>query len=196
MTTASAQFQKKLILLCAALMLFMFAVDLMLPLGVAAGVPYIAVILLTLWSQQRMMIYLAGILCSLLTVLGFFYSPPGGEMWKVIVNRSLALYAIWVTAILVDLWKKEEEIREKALAERERAINELKVLRGYLPICASCKKIRDDEGSWQQIESYIRDNSEAEFSHGICPECSKKLYPEFEYPKKEKPNTPLTAEST
>lgn len=59
----------------------------------------------------------------------------------------------------------------------------MKYLVGILPICASCKKIRDDEGHWHQIESYIRDRSEAEFSHGICPECSKKLYPEFQKDK-------------
>lgn len=45
-------------------------------------------------------------------------------------------------------------------------------------ICASCKKIRDDKGYWEQVEVYIRDHSEAEFSHGLCPECMKKLYPD------------------
>lgn len=63
--------------------------------------------------------------------------------------------------------------------ELEQALNKVKTLSGFLPICASCKKIRDDKGYWQQIESYIRDHSEAEFSHGICPECAKKLYPEY-----------------
>jgi len=48
-----------------------------------------------------------------------------------------------------------------------------------LPICASCKKIRDDQGYWQQVESYIIQHSEAQFSHSICPECARKLYPEF-----------------
>jgi hypothetical protein len=56
---------------------------------------------------------------------------------------------------------------------------EIKVLRGFLPICASCKKIRDDKGYWNQIESYIRDHSEAQFSHSICPDCVKKLYPDL-----------------
>ena len=55
----------------------------------------------------------------------------------------------------------------------------LRYLAGLLPICASCKKIRDDKGYWSQIESYIQNHSEAEFSHSICPECAKKLYPEF-----------------
>ncbi len=69
------------------------------------------------------------------------------------------------------------EARRLILREKE---TEIKRLRGMLPICASCKKIRDDKGYWNQIESYIRDHSEVEFSHGICPECLKKLYPEYE----------------
>ena len=56
---------------------------------------------------------------------------------------------------------------------------EIKEIRGILPICSACKKIRNDEGGWEQIENYIRDRSEAEFSHGICPDCAKKLYPDF-----------------
>ena len=59
------------------------------------------------------------------------------------------------------------------------ALSEVKDLSGLLPICSSCKKIRDDEGYWNQIESYIKEHSEAGFTHGICPECMKKLYPEF-----------------
>lgn len=71
---------------------------------------------------------------------------------------------------------KELQIRKEEL---EKALAEIKTLRGILPICAHCKKIRDDKGYWNQIESYIRDHSEAEFSHGICPKCMKKLYPDF-----------------
>ncbi len=60
-------------------------------------------------------------------------------------------------------------------------VNENKTLKGFLPICASCKKIRDDQGFWNQIESYIRAHSEAEFSHSICPDCAKELYPDFDF---------------
>ncbi|MGP8323530.1 MAG: hypothetical protein ACT6FG_06010, partial [Methanosarcinaceae archaeon] len=59
------------------------------------------------------------------------------------------------------------------------AFDKVRVLSGILPICASCKKIRDDKGCWNQIEVYIGNHSRAEFSHSICPECEKKLYPEF-----------------
>jgi PAS domain S-box-containing protein len=56
---------------------------------------------------------------------------------------------------------------------------ELNTLRGIIPICYACKKVRDDKGYWQQVEAYVRDRSEAEFSHSICPECVEKLYPGF-----------------
>lgn len=64
-------------------------------------------------------------------------------------------------------------------AELQDALARVKTLSGLLPICASCKKIRDDEGYWHQVEVYIRDHSEAIFSHGICPDCAKELYPGY-----------------
>jgi len=75
--------------------------------------------------------------------------------------------------------KRVEAEREKLIRELQDALAQIKKLSGLLPICASCKKIRDDQGYWNQIEAYIRDHSEAKFSHGICPECMKKLYPDL-----------------
>jgi len=75
--------------------------------------------------------------------------------------------------------KRQEKEREKLIQELQEALSEVRKLSGMLPICASCKKIRDDKGYWQQVEAYITQHSEAEFSHGICPDCAKKLYPEF-----------------
>jgi hypothetical protein len=75
--------------------------------------------------------------------------------------------------------RRGAEEREELIGELQEALAQVKVLRGILPICANCKKIRDDQGYWKQVESYIRDHSEADFSHSICPECAKKLYPEF-----------------
>ena len=60
----------------------------------------------------------------------------------------------------------------------QKAFDEIKTLRGIIPICSHCKQIRDDEGLWNQMEEYIHAHSEAEFSHGICPNCMKKHYPE------------------
>jgi PAS domain S-box-containing protein len=73
--------------------------------------------------------------------------------------------------------KRAEEEREKLIRELQEALAKVKTLSGLLPICASCKKIRDDKGYWNQVEEYIGDRSEAEFSHSICPDCMKKLYP-------------------
>lgn len=73
--------------------------------------------------------------------------------------------------------KKAQEEREKLIRELREALASVKILSGLLPICSCCKKIRNDEGYWEQIESYIRDRSDADFTHGICPECRKKLYP-------------------
>jgi hypothetical protein len=70
-----------------------------------------------------------------------------------------------------------EEMVDQRTRELQLAVANVKMLTGMLPICASCKNIRDDEGYWHQVEVYIRSHSEVEFSHGICPECTTKLYP-------------------
>jgi HAMP domain-containing protein len=72
-----------------------------------------------------------------------------------------------------------EQERERLITELQEALKKVKTLRGLLPICASCKKIRDDKGYWNQLEAFIRDRSDAEFSHAICPDCACKLYPDF-----------------
>ena len=75
--------------------------------------------------------------------------------------------------------EQAEKERENLIAELQDAVRKIKTLSGLLPICSNCKKIRDDKGYWKQIESYIRDHSEAEFTHSMCPICAKKLYPEL-----------------
>ena len=74
--------------------------------------------------------------------------------------------------------KRAEDAKEDLIEELQNALEEVNLLSGFLPICASCKKIRDDKGYWNQIESYLRKHSELEFSHGICPDCAKELYPD------------------
>ncbi len=71
---------------------------------------------------------------------------------------------------------RERELR-RSNEELQQALREVKVLKGLVPICASCKKIRNDQGFWQQLEEYLQQHSEAEFSHGLCTPCIKKLYP-------------------
>jgi PAS domain S-box-containing protein len=75
--------------------------------------------------------------------------------------------------------KRQENEKVKLIEELTDALARVKTLSGLLPICASCKRIRDDKGYWQQVEAYIKDRSDAEFTHGICPECAARLYPEY-----------------
>jgi len=104
--------------------------------------------------------------------------------------RSASVVAIEDTSVLTLEWDLPKEIEQspamavellRILSQRIRANEKFikSTLGSFLPICANCKKIREDDGSWTPIEEYIRDHSETEFSHGICPECAKKLYPEF-----------------
>lgn len=75
--------------------------------------------------------------------------------------------------------KFQRDLLLSRAVEMEAAMAKIKILSGIIPICSSCKKIRDDAGYWQQVEEYISKHSEAEFSHGICNDCIKKLYPDF-----------------
>lgn len=93
----------------------------------------------------------------------------------------VALAVLFLFGVRVRTWqlvRREREL-ERAVADAQSSV---KTLRGLIPICASCKNIRDDRGSWNQLEAYVREHSEAQFSHGICPACAQKLYPQFTLP--------------
>jgi sigma-B regulation protein RsbU (phosphoserine phosphatase) len=95
--------------------------------------------------------------------------------------NSVELLARVSSALLLkqemDRRKNREFELRRSNEELQKALKEVKVLRGLIPICASCKKIRNDGGFWQQLEEYLGEHSEAEFSHGLCQPCIKKLYP-------------------
>jgi len=108
-----------------------------------------------------------------------------------IVNVAIGLGILWLIGI-GGLWfgmdyiknrirekEKVEQDRDRYVDELQQALKEVNQLSGLLPICSHCKKIRDDKGYWSQIEKYITEHSEAEFSHSICQECAKKYYPDF-----------------
>jgi PAS domain S-box-containing protein len=77
----------------------------------------------------------------------------------------------------VSAQKRADEERDQLIAKLQESLAKVKVLGGLLPICSSCKRIRDDKGYWNQLEAYVRDHSDADFTHGICPECTEELYP-------------------
>jgi len=98
-----------------------FGIDLLLPLGVAGGVPYVAVILFGWWLERPGSVISLALLCSILTALGYFLSPEGGVPWIVMLNRTLALFAIWVTAVLV-IRAKSSETRIRAARDEAEAL--------------------------------------------------------------------------
>lgn len=95
---------------------------------------------------------------------------------------AITLGTIFFVCVTAPLLRK----LSKTIESLQVALKKVKLLSGFLPICSSCKKIRDDKGYWNQIELYIRDHSEAEFSHSICPECAEKLFPRPKLNNKEK----------
>ena len=103
----------------------------------------------------------------------YLTKPPKPEEIQRAVTISMARHADLMAhhELCLELKRKNSEL-EKALAE-------VKTLRGLIPICATCKKIRTDKGYWQRIEEYVEERSDAEFSHSICPECMREQFPEY-----------------
>lgn len=104
----------------------------------------------------------------------YLTKPPDPLEIERAITISIARHADMMT--LKALYEKLSE----QTRELEKALSEIKTLKGLLPICSACKKVRDDQGYWEQIEVYVEARSEAEFSHSICPECAEKLYPGVE----------------
>lgn len=109
-----------------------------------------------------------------------FRRKDGSQFTGLVSARIITLngvtHAISIARDITDRKLAEEE-REKFVFELREALAQVKTLSGLLPVCSSCKRIKNDRGQWEQMEVYIRDRSEAQFSHGICPDCAKKLYP-------------------
>ena len=122
-----------------------------------------------------------GIIISLL-LFGMVLSLTKSRSQAIAMANSALELEKSNTGLMKEIMEREraEEEREKVVAELQKALSDVKTLRGFLPICSYCNKIRDDENHWNQIESYIRDRSEAEFSHSICPECAQKYFPDMD----------------
>ena len=109
-------------------------------------------------------------------------TPDGARYWqsyKFLLHDDLGQKQVGGMSFDITERKAAEQERERLVNELREALTQVKTLSGFLPICASCKNIRDDTGYWQQIESYLSEHSDVEFTHGICPDCVAKLYPEF-----------------
>ena len=136
--------------------------------GNAVGVLYVAPLLLGGLGTARPKPRIVAIasIGSALTVVGFALSSGAAVSGVAVVNRLLTLLAIWLAASLCLICLRVED-------------DDVVTAREFLPICASCKKIRDDEGQWTHVESYISQQLAVTFTHGICPDCVRHLYPQM-----------------
>jgi hypothetical protein len=142
-----------------------FLLDTFMPIGIEIEMLYVVPVAgLTLWSTQKdsSLVILAAAICTALTIVVFLLAPANFP-WIGIVNRTIAIFLVWFTAML--------------LISRKRAEVQTKILSQLLPICSYCKKIRDSEGCWNQIETYIAAHSEINFTHSVCPECAVRHFP-------------------
>ena len=107
-----------------------------------------------------------------------WYGKPQ-PFWSLrrVILASLLIGSIMGLVIGMIMWRNRSLVRLNQ--DLQKALVEIKTLQGILPICAACKKIRDDKGAWHHLEAYIQSHTKAEFSHGLCAECAKKLYPKY-----------------
>ena len=112
-------------------------------------------------------------LASKAGVGAYLVKPPRASDIERAITIAMARFAdmMELRRLNAELQKRNQELQE--------ALAKVKTLSGLVPICASCKKIRDDQGFWHQVEVYVRDHSNAEFSHGLCPDCARELYPDL-----------------
>ena len=96
-----------------------------------------------------------------------------------VTNQEGMIVGKMASFVNISRRKKVEREKEELIQRLQDSLAKIKTLRGLLPICASCKKIRDDTGYWHQVEAYVTDHSEANFSHSLCPQCVKRLYPDY-----------------
>lgn len=111
------------------------------------------------------------------------YCKDGSTIWvevKMKFLRDPEGVAVGILGVSRDITERKSagREREELILKLQEALKKVETLSGMLPLCSSCKKIRNDKGSWQHLELYIEDHSNAEFSHGVCPECARELYPD------------------
>lgn len=162
-------YRQRTIVLCILVAVIVFVIDYITGKSIQFPILYVLPVGMAAWRDQKGTAYTIAILLPLLRV-GFHFSWHETQSLSVAaLNASIRVLVLIFYAYLVD-----------RIAWQTRALEKkVRILEGILPICASCKRIRNEKGEYEQIEKYITERSEASFSHGICQECSKKLYPEY-----------------
>ena len=169
------------------------ALDLIFPPGTSIVALYVIPILISLLSAKQWLPLATTITSLSLATLGFLSLPSDGPLWWVApANRALALVTVTAVGCLALFYRRLAEEEKTALArQREHAVARIKDLRGLLPICSSCKSIRDDNGCWTYPETYIETGSDAHVAHSLCPECQKKLYNSLSQHDREEQGEPV-----
>ena len=154
------------LLQASALAGLVFGLDLLDKFGNAVSVLYVAPVLLVGLGTARRnpRIVVIASVCTALTVAGFALASAPSVLGVAVVNRVLSLLAVWLAASLCLLCLRIED--------------PLDSVREFLPICTSCKKIRDEGELWHHLETYFSEQFAVRFTHGICPDCVRQLYPE------------------
>ena len=170
---------RKNIVIGVLMIAVIFMVDLFSPLWYEGWILYLIPLFFMSSRQKRLYIYTAIITLLIVAAALFLHRADNISLMHSMANRITGILGGWGVTLLL-MWRRQaEEEKRKLIVELQDALTEVKQLSGLLPICATCKKIRDDKGYWNQLEVYIRDHSGVEFSHGICPECEKKAREEF-----------------
>jgi hypothetical protein len=162
------------------LLLLVDGVDYLTHREVSFFVFYFLPIAFVSWHTNRKVATLfAGVATGNWLIVNYFAGMSYSHWLIRYWNAGVRLVA-FLTIALAFAFIKQQLIQARRLnQELAAALAEVKRLSGFLPICAACKKIRNDHGSWEQIETYIRDRSEAEFTHSLCPECVQRIYPDL-----------------
>ena len=156
-------------MLCLFTMAIVLAIDYLTGRTIRFPIVYVLPVSMAAWREQKRMAYATAIFMPLARV-GFHFPWNQTESISVaLLNAAITVLALMLYAFLVDRIAWQTRGLEK----------KVRVLEGILPVCASCKRIRTERGEYEQIEKYITEHSEASFSHTICPECAKRLYPEY-----------------
>lgn len=156
-----------------------------------------AVSFFVLSQQQIVYRWISFVLPILLFLFGEFVDLPVAYIHlseRASKNLYFSSILLMFSGIISTVYIFSHSIRqyeaslEKAIQDLKKAMSEIKTLKGLIPICASCKKIRDDKGYWNQLETHIQQHSDAQFSHGLCPDCQENLYGDEDWYKDMKKN--------
>lgn len=125
-------------------------------------------------------VFCAGVWAGADIIGDHFYSSPAFAVWNTLIRLASFVSIGWAVSTITALLAKEQSMADKL----RMSLAEVKVLKGLLPICASCKKIREDSGEWQVLEEYLEVHADTQFTHGLCPDCARAMLNEAGIPNK------------